>query len=662
MKQIKLRQITLRNWRGEKERTTAFNDIHPTCICGDNGLGKSRHFDAFCWLLFGKDSKERKDYNVRTYDAQHNELHKCECSVEAVISVDEHVYTLKREYKELWVKPRGQVEEVFKGNTTECTWDGVPVRVGDFQKRVNTEIIDETVFKMITNPRYFAEQMKWQQQREVLLEMAGTKSDAEIAAGNADFKAMLEELNGKALGDFRKELAAEKKRLKAEAGEIQPRIDQTQKMMPEAEDWAEVEKEKQRLKANMNAIDLQISDAGKRMDACRKEQEVLKNEIYVLRAEQASIVRHKKEEAQTNCDRENEQRRALESQLKHWHAELADLNIDEKRNSGRLADLQREMEHLDTELAELRKEWYEIHQTVYDEKSNVCPYCGQTLPEEKIAEAQAAFKAKKAADLRANTERGKALAGEKKMLEQEKEERQAKEKEFQHSLVSVQAAIDKYAVALQDAPRASVEEVVPEEIPEWVEAGKEIAEKTKQLEGYTDIGGDDAIRKEQLRQERNMLQMQVDELNARLQKREQIEKLEKEIEKLQARGKALAQMIADVEKREYVASRFVKEKIADCEARINSMFKTVRFKLFDYTQDGNEYETCTMLVDGVPYGVANTARQLNAGLDMINTLCRYGNVSAPIFIDGAESVNRYIGTQAQMIFLIVTREKELVIR
>ena len=68
------------------------------------------------------------------------------------------------------------------------------------------------------------------------------------------------------------------------------------------------------------------------------------------------------------------------------------------------------------------------------------------------------------------------------------------------------------------------------------------------------------------------------------------------------------------------------------------------------------------LVNGTPYGVANTAAQVNAGLDIINTLCRFNNVSAPVFIDGAESVNKYIDTVSQMIFLQVTADAELVIK
>lgn len=661
MKRITIKSITLRNWRGEKERTTAFHTDRPTYICGDNGLGKSRHFDAFCWLLFGKDSKDRKDFNLRTYDANHHELHHCECSVEAAISVDGQDITLKREFKELWVKPRGQVEEVFKGNVTECTWDGVPVKVGDYQKRVAQEVIDDTVFKMITNPRYFAEQMKWQLQREVLLEMAGTASDYEIAAGNADFKALLDGLEGKSLADFRKGLAATKKRLKAEASEIQPRIDQTQKMMPEAEDWAALEDEKAAVTGKMAELEAQISDAGERMDALCRERHGIKAEIGELHARQEEAVRRRKAELQEECDRKNGRRRALEAELKKRHAELAEATIDQKRNDERMDYLTMQIGCTDKQLDGLRKEWYGINASAYDGKGDICPCCGQRLPEDKIKEARDKFTALKQERLAGNNQRGKALAAQKAGLQRELEEKRAEGE----SLKGRVAQADKDIKGLTDTIMAMPVETAPAvsgpEIPEW----KALQDRVETLNGrLAQLGGgapeDGAATG--LRERKADLQKQYDGIQARLQKRGQIERAESEIASLAARGRGLAQQIADVEKREYTAAQFSKKKIEDCEQRINNMFRLVRFKLFDYTQDGNEYETCVPLVDGVPYPVANTAKQLNAGLDVINTLCRFNNASAPIFVDGAESVNHYTETDSQVVFLQVTKDKQLTIK
>ena len=48
-----------------------------------------------------------------------------------------------------------------------------------------------------------------------------------------------------------------------------------------------------------------------------------------------------------------------------------------------------------------------------------------------------------------------------------------------------------------------------------------------------------------------------------------------------------------------------------------------------------------------------------AGLDIINTLSRFYNTTAPIFIDNRESINELYETNAQVISLIVSEDKEL---
>ena len=64
----------------------------------------------------------------------------------------------------------------------------------------------------------------------------------------------------------------------------------------------------------------------------------------------------------------------------------------------------------------------------------------------------------------------------------------------------------------------------------------------------------------------------------------------------------------------------------------------------------------------VPFAVANTAGQVNAGLDIINALTRFYGVTAPIFIDNRESINEIIDTKSQVINLEVTDDKYLVIK
>ena len=117
MKKVILKSLSLTNWKGEKQRTTEFNEVETT-ISGENGLGKTRHFDAFMWLLFGKDSQDRKDFNIKSI-VDGKPLEKVECEVSGILYVDGDEISLRRAYVEDWEKPRGQVEQVFKGNHTE---------------------------------------------------------------------------------------------------------------------------------------------------------------------------------------------------------------------------------------------------------------------------------------------------------------------------------------------------------------------------------------------------------------------------------------------------------------------------------------------------------------------------------------------------------------
>jgi hypothetical protein len=183
----------------------------------------------------------------------------------------------------------------------------------------------------------------------------------------------------------------------------------------------------------------------------------------------------------------------------------------------------------------------------------------------------------------------------------------------------------------------------------------------KGLESTIDTGTQ-SIDTSDLQNRKKGIQQIRDEVKAKLAKRELIEKYGTEIKDLEAQGKDLAQQIADAEREEYTIQQFTKAKIDECERRINGLFNQVTFKLFDYTIDGNEYETCVPLVGGVPFDVANTAGQVNAGLDIINALVRFHGVSAPIFIDGRESVNRIIPTESQIINLVVSNDKSLIIK
>ena len=67
---IKLVTLSLKNFKGIKELTINFGTL--TTILGENATGKSTIFDAFMWVLFGKDSHCRNDFEIQTLDFKSN--------------------------------------------------------------------------------------------------------------------------------------------------------------------------------------------------------------------------------------------------------------------------------------------------------------------------------------------------------------------------------------------------------------------------------------------------------------------------------------------------------------------------------------------------------------------------------------------------------------
>ena len=87
------------NFKGCKDRTISFAD-KTTSICGQNASGKTTIFDAFTWVLFGKDSTGRSDFDIRPLDEQGNLIHNIDVCVEMAFTHYGDDYVFKKIQKE----------------------------------------------------------------------------------------------------------------------------------------------------------------------------------------------------------------------------------------------------------------------------------------------------------------------------------------------------------------------------------------------------------------------------------------------------------------------------------------------------------------------------------------------------------------------------------
>lgn len=290
---ITLQKLRAQNFKGFKNHEVTFTDR--TDIVGDNGTGKTSLVDAFMWLLFGKDSQDRKDFNVKPLDSNNEPLHRLEYSVEGWINMDGTDTHLKRTLIEKWVKKKGATEAEFSGNETLFFVNDVPYQAGDYAKYI-ASIIPEEMFKLATSPSYF-NSMDWKDRRKTLINMAGDIGNNDIieryvagksSSESAFFMRTLEEIlnnTSKTIEQRKLEITAKKKNLKVQLDQIKPRVDEVSKGFPEPESWDNLNREIGIQENDIKVFDTQIADRTKGQDAAFEAANKIAKQKHALEAQ-----------------------------------------------------------------------------------------------------------------------------------------------------------------------------------------------------------------------------------------------------------------------------------------------------------------------------------------------------------------------------------------
>ncbi len=655
MKQIRLCSIELHNFKGIADLSVQFHRDGDTAISGRNASGKTSLFDAFTWLLFGKDSSGRSDsnFNIKTLDANGQPILHIEHSVKAVLVVGGKQMTLARTYAEKWVKPRGTTEETLGGHFSEFYIDDVKVATKkDYDAEINS-IIPEYVFRAITDPSYFAG-LSADSQKAILLEMAGNVTDEEIVAGNPDFVALLSELSGRDLAAFLKVVAAQKKTYKEVLADIPGRIDTAQRLKPVAENWATLAKEMKAKQKDVADIDAAIADKSKVAEAEVQRRQAVLTQIEGKQIEVANL----RNAVRANvCAAHNDAAMVL----KNTDFAITSKNLELKYKTAAVAEAEKQMTEIDQKLTAKRAEYTKRFKDVLtiDETQFVCPTCGRPLDVDdiatKTAEMQAKFNGQKAEDLKRIQEQGRAIAEQRKAAAAKRDTLAAEAEQLTAAIAALGKTRDEQYKALP--PEPDVDKAIAEDTQ--IKAVE--AEITSLRATLDDMGAASPVNNDELLARKAALQSEIQALYGRMSAKAQIDRADTEIARLQDMQIANAQALADCEKIEYTAMAFQKAKDAEVLRRINDRFNIVSFSFVSQQLNGGEKLTCTCTVNGVPYADVNNAGKINAGLDIINALCRHYDVTAPIFVDNAESVNDILSTASQKVLLRVGNEPELTI-
>ncbi|GAB0228860.1 AAA family ATPase [Staphylococcus pseudintermedius] len=644
---LRLNKLTIENFAGIKEQIFEF-DGHNSKIYGANGSGKTTTATALQWLLFDKGlDGSTKSFNPVPVDINNHELYELIPTVEAEFTIDNHTLVLRKESRPKYTtNQKTNRKEYSRSRTKRQFINEEPVKISDYKSRIQ-DAIDEDVFKLITNPAAF-NNLDWKKRREILFEIADPINNEDIINSNDELKGLTDLLNDHDIETKKKIVSDKIKQINKEIQDIPTRINQESKGLQEVEplndsELKQIESEIESLKQQK----IEVKNGSKSIE--------LKNKLAELEGELSRLKSNHNFEIDNKIHVLTNEFNTEQSTVLNYTSKIRvhkqEIEHEEKRRKALLSDYKM----IETNFKELQDKQFEYTAT------NLCATCGQKLPADQIEsvkqKAIEKFNKEKSADL--------------EVLANKKDEMLNEGKKIKPVIEKIQSEIDKYQKYVEDASKKS------EKIKKQIDKFKEKQTDVTETEAYRAIVSEiEEIKQEQqniqesisstvlmIDEQINDLYVKKSKFDERLMIIESNKRSEQRIKELRLKEDNLLDEKEECAYQLYQLNLFTTTKINMLTDNINEKFDMAEFKLFNQLVNGELEETCITLVDGVEYsGGLNNAARINVGLDIINTLCRHYNVTAPIFIDNAESVTDIIDTDAQQIQLIVSENsKSLVI-
>lgn len=632
MKTLRLMSLDIENFKGITKRTIRLDGAN-AAIYGENGAGKTSHYDALCWLLFGKDSHgnmpDTPDFAIKPRGTSGTGVMP---TVTAVLQLDGVPTTLRKVYKELWTKKRGSSEAEFAGNTTECYVDDVPRKAGEYAALVG-ELVDEKIFQTLTNV-YAVPTMRWQDRRALLFEICGMQTDATLLASDPMFSALADACGKLSIDDYKTAQKLRRRKLNETLSELPARIDECEKTVSSYSGMDFVALEAQ-IKTLMSER-LEVSGALARLEndtekaTVRNTIDRLRNDLRALENENAA---HRRSQEIPVTDPRDALRRELDS-----------IQRERKSVADQIAAAESENKMADMRLDEYRNAYKAIAKEQFT--ADTCRTCGQKLPADRLEAAKSRFtheqqqrKDRLLADsnlikdgMRARNER---IAE----LRPQRDELLAREKELSAQIAAAQA------------PKAQIVEDLPDYQARAAQRKAQIEQAENALSGI--LAGST--------EQRYALESRLRELDDRyystqceLAKKEVLEEARTRAEVHRQSQKTVAVELEQVDRMIALCEEFTRFKADSLTEAVNRRFEGVSFRLFRQQKNGGLEDCCDIMLDDKPYGTCSDGEKVKIGLSIIGTMSTHYGIRVPLFVDGAESVTGFPFMDTQVIRLVVS--------
>lgn len=677
-----IKSLRLENFKGIQQKEIEFDD-HETFLAARNGGGKTTLSDAYHWLLTGKDSTDTVKFQIKPI-INGKQLEKVDNIVEAHFILDGNPLVLKKVHSEKWKRPRGQATSVFDGNETSYHWNHDVVTETIYLQRLS-EIVDLNKLKLFSNSGYFNSLSK-QERRAILVDMAGTNNVESLIASSPNYAFIGEFLNQKLTFKEKKAaIANNKKRTKDELSGIPARIDELTRSNALLErPFGRLDEGLKSKEAELSGIEKSINDKNEahkeediKIELLRKKKRDFENEAILI--EQSLKI-----SISANVNAPDETKLQFQQEIKKDQYALKSISEEIEQFKTRISNGQKTIDALVKDQSEVQKkidelgaQWDDVNESAlkFKEGEFTCQTCHRDYDKSDIVSKKHEMIANfnknkittlsdiesKAADLIKNIlPKIKAdIAKYTEALDSISFEVNKKELDKSEALMHLEGC----ELSLKNYKPAQAEISAEDQLNDMLSKNADYHSFVKyatavQVEMDTIKPIDNSV----LITRKKELTAEIDELKKELLNKDTIASNTRRITELKEEESNLNNSLAILESQEYHINQFVFKQMEEVGKKVNSLFSFVQFQMFDTQVDGEIVDDCITMVDGRPVqkNAVNTADEVNAGVDIINTISKHYNVYLPMWVDKRESVTKLLPSVTQIINLSVNPEYDTV--
>lgn len=642
------------NWRGQNHDIT-FNE-GATRISGANGAGKSSIMHAFFWCITGfTDGYTKKNNNLFDNRATLDENTPW-ASVELEIEVDGIKYEIQRRAKPKFVRSKGSMTYTKSpSDSYEYYVDSIEVGATGFNNFVEHTLgVPPNMMNYCLSGDFFSSLIESDKDasRRVLTELVGEVTAEDFKGDYSSIKELMERYSANEIVEMSKK---KKKPLEDRQNIIPTEIDRKEARLSElrAMDFTTTENEIARVKAEIDAIDGLLLGNADAVKPILEHNREIENKVANKRLSLVNGRLAYKEE-----------QNARTSEIKAQIAEVKRYNEGvDKSNYTIIRDFEEKKENkealskrydaLNDYLDTLRNKKNEIKCRVFTEDH--CPYCGAELDPMEIETKKTAFNEAKERELKAIIEEGKSRKEELVKL-QDKIYDLEKEIEKGYTLIE-RKDLTPYEEALAKI-KASF--VPYEETDEFKRINAEIDALSNEMK---EIPSND---NEALTSRKKALIDELSELSKKLGLKDEIGKVEKDIEELREELRSVANAIAELEKLIYTSKKWEDERNNIVSYRINHELEASKIEMFSTQKNGETVSDCVVLnKQGVRMSSTNFSDRILINIDMQMLFMRKMGVRLPIWVDESavfSSSNLPHREGYQMIYMFPSDSPHLEVR